>query len=235
MNDQNFFDLAMKAIARQASDAERAELDALLTGHPELKAEFDRLQVDVRTAKETLALVNATKATEPELPAYVRGRLQTKVRQALGRPKVSDERERELKMIWNWRWILGLATCAAAVVLLLYPVRTRPSGAMIQVAMLDTVGTVRGSETSEAEILKQEWKSSSIQSFDSPALLGNWETNWPKGSKVIAKVVYDRAAGEVRVSLHGTVKLPRRTFVVERDLPTTLQEANAFIQEHTKH
>ena len=36
MNDERFFDLAMKAIARQASDTQRAELDALLARHPEL-------------------------------------------------------------------------------------------------------------------------------------------------------------------------------------------------------
>ena len=99
MNDQNFFDLAMKAIARQASHSERAELDALLTSDPELKAEFDRLQADVRMAKETLALVNATEATSPEFPAYLRGRLQTKVRQTLGRSKASDEREQKRIMV----------------------------------------------------------------------------------------------------------------------------------------
>jgi len=122
MNDQNFFDLAMKAIARQASHSERAELDALLTSHPELKAEFDRLQADARTAKETLALVNATKATSPELPAYLRGRLQTKVRQTLGRSKASDEREQKREMVWNWRRILRSVTGATAVVLLLLSV-----------------------------------------------------------------------------------------------------------------
>ena len=122
MNDQNFFDLAMKAIARQASHSERAELDALLTSDPELKAEFDRLQADVRMAKETLALVNATEATSPEFPAYLRGRLQTKVRQTLGRSKASDEREQKRIMVWNWRRILGMATGAAVVVLLLFSV-----------------------------------------------------------------------------------------------------------------
>ncbi len=235
MNDQNFFDLAMKAIARHASDAERAELDALLTGHPELKAEFDRLQADFRTAKETLALVDAIKATAPELPSYVRGRLQTKVRQTLGNSKTSNEREQERKMLWNWRWMLGLATAAAALVLLLLPVFTRPPETMVQVAMLDTAGIIRGPGSNEAGILKHQWKSSNIQSFDSPALLANWETNWPEGSKMMAKVVYDRAAGEVRVSLHGLDKAQQRTFVIERDLAATLQEANAFIREHTKH
>ena len=52
MNDEQFFDLAMKVIARQATEAECAELDALAARQPKLKAEFERLQADVRLARE---------------------------------------------------------------------------------------------------------------------------------------------------------------------------------------
>ena len=54
MNDQSFFDLAMKVIARQATDAERAHLDALLAQEAELRAEFARLETDARAAKDAL-------------------------------------------------------------------------------------------------------------------------------------------------------------------------------------
>jgi hypothetical protein len=142
MNDDHFFDLAMKVIARQATEAERAELDVLVARQPELKAEFGRLQADVRLAREVVPLVNATEATAPELPAYARGRLQTKVRETLGRPQVSGEapREASLGTLWKWRWILGLAAATAVVVLLLLPVFSRSGPPMIQVAMLDSAG-----------------------------------------------------------------------------------------------
>lgn len=234
MNDERFFDLAMKVIARQVTDAERAELDALLARAPDLKAEFDRLQADAQTTKDALPLLGATQATVGELPAYARGRLQTKVRQTLGRPQTSGEPEREQKIRWNWRWFLGLATGTAAVALLLFAMFTRSTGPVVQVAMLDTVGAVRGSDTNQVAILKQQWKSSDIQSFANPALLENWETNWPEGDKVTAKVIYDRAAGEVRVSLRGVSKPQRRSFTIERDLATTLQEADNFIRDQTK-
>src|ERR1035441_10448761 len=91
MNDDRFFDLAMKVTARQATEAERAELDALVARQPELKAELERLQADVRLAREVLPLVGATEATAPELPAYARGRLQIKVRETLGRPEIPQE------------------------------------------------------------------------------------------------------------------------------------------------
>ena len=233
MNDQNFFDLAMKAIARQASDTELAELDALLASHPDRKIEFERLQADVRTAKETLALANATAATTPELPGYVRGRLRTKVQQTLRRSGKPVEPAGIGQTLRKW-WIAVLAAgamAAAVIFLAAFPQSSRPT---IQIAMLDTAGTVRGPTGDDAAFLKRQWKISSVQNFDSTATLGNWETNWPLGDKVVAKVVYDRAAAEVRVSLHGRGSPQTRTFVIERDLATTLQQVNAFIQEQAK-
>ena len=232
MNDHRFFDLAMKAIAQQATDAERAEMDALLAREPELRAEFARLQADARLAKDVLSLVDATKATGDKLPAYARGRLQTKVRQTLGRPAAKQELDRS--MAWGWRWILGLAVATVVVLLVALPIFRAPGGPVIQVAMLDTVGAVRGSDTNETEILKQQWKNSTFQSFDKTDLLKNWETNWPEGNKMTAKVIYDRAAGEVCVLLHKGDKKQQKTFVIEQDLATTMQEASNFIREQTQ-
>ena len=44
----------MKVIARQANDAERADLDTLLAHEPELRAKFTRLEADARVAKAAL-------------------------------------------------------------------------------------------------------------------------------------------------------------------------------------
>src|SRR5206468_11077322 len=116
MNDQRFFDLAMKVIARQAKDAERADLEALLAREPELRAEFTRLEADARVAKDALPLVNALRETKGELPVYARGRLQTMVRQTLGRPEsAADEPDRRLAR--GGRRALGMADATAVVVL----------------------------------------------------------------------------------------------------------------------
>jgi hypothetical protein len=233
MNNERFFNLAMKVIAHQAADVERAEFDALLASQPELRVEFARLETDARVAKDALPMMDAMEATAREFPAYARQRLQTKVRQTLGRPVAKQESDRSVA--WGWRWILGLTVATAAVLFVALPIFRAPGGPVIGVAMLDTVGAVRTSDTNETEILKQQWRNSTFQSFDKSDSLENWETNWPEGNKVTAKVVYDRAAGEVRVSLHGLAKPQQRTFVIERDLAATIQEANAFIQEQTKH
>ena len=142
MNEQDFFDLALKVIARQASQAERAELDALIAREPGLKAAFERLQADTRLAREVLPLVNASQGAGPELPAYARGRLQTKVRQTLGGlPSAGAEgNDANRRMMWRWRWLLGLATAAAAVALIVVPLVLRAPAPVFQVAMLDTGG-----------------------------------------------------------------------------------------------
>ena len=65
--------------------------------------------------------------------------------------------ESTLGALWKWRWVLGLAVGTAVVVLFLLPVFSRSGPPMIQVAMLDTAGATRGSDTNEALLLRQAW------------------------------------------------------------------------------
>lgn len=231
MNDERFFHLAMKAIARQETDAERAELDALLARAPELKTEFGRLQADVQTAKDTLPLVAAAQATAGELPAYARGRLQTKVRETLGRPAAGKETARSLA--WGWRWVLGLAATAAVILLVALPMLRAPGTPVIQVAMLDRTGGTRGTDTNDVTLLQTTWKGSPVRSFSSASELETWEKNWPAEDKrSTAKIIYDPAKGEVRVSGYSQGKFFQRVFPLDKDLATTLQQVNSFILEH---
>jgi len=231
MNDQRFFDLAMKVVAHQATDTERAELDALLAREPELKTEFERLQADVRTAKDALPLVDAAEATAGELPAYARGRLQTKVRQTLGRPIAGKDADRSLA--WRWRWVFGLAAAAAVILLVALPVFRTSDTPVIQVAMLDTAGGTRGADTNDAAVLQATWKGTGVQSFSSASELEVWEKNWPSdGGRPMAKIIYDPAAGEVRVSGRSKGDSFQKAFPVEKDLAATLQQVREFVLKH---
>ncbi len=230
MNDERFFDLAMKAIARQCTDAERAELDALLAGQPELQAELARLQADVQTTKDALPLVDATQATTGEFPAYARGRLQTKVRETLGRPAGVKESDRSLAV--GWRWVLGLAATAAVVVLLVaLPMFRTPNAPVIQLAMLDTAGGTRGSDTNETALLHRTWSTATLDSFTNAEALQEWEA---QSKTDVVKVIYDRAAAEVRVFGTWRGKSLKKIFAIEQDLTTTLAQAKAFVSEQTK-
>ena len=183
MNDERFFDLAMKVIARQATDAERTELDARLARDPDLRAEFERLQANARTARDALPLVDATQAT------------------------------------------------AAVVLLVALPIFRTPNAPVIQVAMLDTAGAVRGSDTNEIAVLRETLVPVTLDSFTTAEALREWEA---KGSPNAVKVIYDRAATKVRIlgKWHG--KSFEKSFLVDPDLAAALKAAKSFIAEQTK-
>jgi hypothetical protein len=276
VNDERFFDLAMKVIVRRATDVERGKLDELLAREPDMRAQFARLQADVRVAKGALPLVDATLATTGELPAYARGRLQTKVRQTLGRPK-SAAKEPDCNLAWGWRWVLGLAAATVVVVIVALPIFRTPNAPVIQVAILDTArvtystrtysiasrtystpgvtyyrgtrleisrdrarkldtaGGTRGIDANELATLQATWKESPVQNFSSASELEAWEKDWSNSrGRPAAKIIYDAAAGEVRVSGHSQGKAFQKTFPLEKDLATTLQQISAFVQEQTK-
>ena len=235
MNDERFFDLAVKAIAHQANDAERADLDALLAREPELRAEFTRLEADARLAKDALPLVDAMRETKGQFPAYARERLQTTVRQMLGRPESAAE-EPDRSLAWGWRWVLGLAAATAVIVIVALSIFHAPNALVIQLAMLDTAGGTRGADTNELATLREAWKGIPVQNFSNPSELEAWEKNWPKGDgRPAAKIIYDPAAGEVRVSGRSRGKFFQRTFLLEKDdLALTLQQVREFVREQTK-
>jgi hypothetical protein len=136
--------------------------------------------------------------------------------------------------LWKWRWVLGLAVGTAVVVLFLLPVFSRSGPPMIQVAMLDTAGATRGSDTNEALLLRQAWGSAAVDSFTGTEALRAWETNWPALNKrLVVKVVFDRAAGEVRILGRWKGESFTNTFLVERDLTATLEQAKSFIKQRT--
>jgi hypothetical protein len=236
MNDQRFFDLAMKVIARQATDTERAELDALLAREPDLRTEFERLETGVRVAKDALPLIAACTASTGEFPAYARERLQTAVRQTLGRPKfAAKDSPPDRSLAWGWRWVLSLAIATAAVLLLALPIFRTMNAPVIQLAILDTGGGTRGADTAEVAILKETWKGIPVQNLSSVSELEAWEKNWPNdGGRSAARIVYDPASGEVRLSGRSQGRVFQKTFPVERDLATTLQQVKAFIGEQAK-
>ena len=228
MNDQHFFDLAMNNIARQATDIEQAELDSLLITHPELKTKLEKLRADVRLAKEILPLAAAAESSTGQFPAYARERLQAKARQTLG-----DAHAPARRSGWNLKWLWGFAVSAAVILVLALPL-LKPAAPEIQVAMLDSTGAVRGSESDEATIIQEQWKGSMVQSFTQSEKLEAWRTVWPDGSKTAVKVIYDRTAGELEVIFRSKGETTRQSFAVDADLETTLRKVKAYLAEKAR-
>ena len=232
MNDERFFDLTMKVVVRQASAAERAELDTLLAAEPGRRAEFERLRHAAGLAREVLPLVQATEATAGELPGYARGRLQTKVRQTYGTAQTKNP---PAKAKWNWRWALGLATAVAAIVLVAVPLLSPRPKLEMQVAMLDLAGTSRGGDTNDVALLRETLQAASVESFSKASELAAWQERWPSDSKgMVVKVVYDRSAGEVRVIGRKAGAGFEKVFQAETNPAAALKQAGDFVREEMK-
>ena len=100
--------------------------------------------------------------------------------------------------------------------------------------MLDTTGATRGSDTSETSLLHKTWERALVDSFTGTEALHAWETNWPAQNKrPVVKVVFDRAAGEVRLMGRWKGESFTKTLLVEQDLAATLEQAKSFIRQRT--
>lgn len=232
MPEVRFAELAMKVLAGQSTNAERAELDAMLASDPALRLDYRRLEAEVSLAKELVPLAEATTATKGELPAYARGRLQTKVRQTLGRPASAPVRSEgaAVGMLFRWRWWVGVALAATVAALLAIPPFLGSRTPVIEVAMLDLAGATRGAGTQATTLLTGTWPGAAVQQLASDAELQAWETNWPiKSRRLVVKVVYDQSTGELRVVGHGPASSFTNTFPVDSDLRAMLVKAKAYL------
>lgn len=155
------------------------------------------------------------------------------------RRTVVEQRKAEPSWLEVWRWWIGLATAIAAVALIVVLNRPGPNlPPVIQVAMLDSVGTVRGTGEKPMELLQQQWKEAKPQEFDDTAKLKQWQEGWPVDPKQPAvKILYNVDTRELRVLIRSGGTAVREKVVVvnePRELPNALTEAEAFIREKTR-
>jgi hypothetical protein len=235
MNKDHFFDLAMKSIARQATDSETKELEGLIGANPNLKAELDRLRADVQLAKQAMPLLDAMQAKGAELPGYARQRLQAKVKQTLRQQKEDTPADKGAKAFaWGWRWFLGLAATAAVVALVTVTFLFAPPRTQIQVAFLDLAGPTRGTGTNESGILLETWREATVTNIASSSDLKSWEQAWPANERGYeVKVIYDRAAAEIRVLGKGRGREFANHFLVGPDPRSALDQVKAYVKRET--
>lgn len=237
---ERFLELAMKQIAGQATATERAELESALDREPERRAEFARLQADARLAQSMVPLDSAERFDQgaiPELPGYARQRLQAKVRQALMVSGASDDRGIGKARVFPvyWRWVLGALGAMAVLALVFLPTLLEPGDPVIRVAMFDPAGPVRGAEEDVAAALHEAWPAGELREFkDADALQGWLDEGGGSPRRPLIRVVYDRTAAELRVSVLHKGDVVEEAIPVQTDLRAALQQAKKFI-ESTLH
>lgn len=189
-------------------------------------------------AKETLPLMDALETDKPEFPAYARQRLQTKVRQTLGgAPSSGGTPDQPAKVAWlGWRWLLGLGVAAAVAALLIVPRFLGGNELMVQLAVLDVAGAVRGGDTNEVALLRQHWPEAALTEFDQADTAGSWEAAEPaQRGKPVARIIYDHAAAEVRVNVWQKGNQTSKSFAVNQGLEATMREVKQFVAETLGH
>ena len=100
---------------------------------------------------------------------------------------------------------------------------------VVQVAMLDPVGSTRGGANSELMALKEAFPKGEVSEFRTQEAVDILGQKMASNAGDRALVVFDRSAGEVRVtgSKNGVEFI--RTFAVENDLKRVLDEAQSFV------
>lgn len=212
-------------------------------------AEKSRLEQEL---KKAAPVINRLSDGPSVLPDHVRARLntaldkkfplatqQTAEEPAPVRKTVVEQEKPEPSWLEVWRWWIGLATATAAVALIVVLNRPGPNlPPVIQVAMLDSVGTVRGTGEKPMEMLQQQWKEAKPQEFDDAGKLKQWQADWPAGSKqTVVKVLYNRDTGELRIIVrtNGTLTSEKVIPVMdERELSMLIREVEAFIQSASR-
>ena len=114
MDAATFTELALRVIAREASDEDRRALEAELAATPPRRDEFEQMRIAHDVLRLTAPALEATHATGPELPAHRVGELRTVVRQHFG-PAVSRYKAESGSPAFKFilRWIFGGTGVAA--------------------------------------------------------------------------------------------------------------------------
>ena len=94
--DERFCELAHKRVAKEAQQAEVAELETMLENNPELRHEFDRIEADATLAREVLPLMETIQHPAGGGPQVPMDRLRREVRKVFEKRKGSQGRLRQL-------------------------------------------------------------------------------------------------------------------------------------------
>jgi hypothetical protein len=181
MDAESFNDLALRVIAREATDDDRFALESEISSSAARKEEFEQLKLTHEILRTTAPLAEAAKAATPVLPAYRRNELRTAVRQHFG-PVAKHPQARAPFADWMpaMRWLFGGCTVgvvAFAVVIFCFANRT------VEVGLYKTDLARDGAKTLTA----QDIPSAQLLSFDEDAPFNQWQSQslaWNEHAKI---------------------------------------------------
>jgi hypothetical protein len=181
MSPESFTDLALRVIAREATDEERRALEVELAAAPEQREEFEQLKITQGILGTLLPLAEATKATEATLPTHRINELRTAVRQHFG-PAGQRAAAKGGWHVWAHvlRWVFGgggLAGLGFAIVVLCFANRS------IEVGLYKT-DLARGGDQG---LSAQDVPVAQLLTFEQDAPFDQWQSRplaWNERAKI---------------------------------------------------
>ena len=198
MDADSFNDLALRVIAGEATDAERHALETELSGHPGRRDEYEQIKITHDVLRITAPMTEATRATEPELPAYRVNELRTAVRQHFGPAVKREKSSGGLTSALRWIFAGGGATALVILVVVL-----NLSSRTIEVGVYRT-DQMRSDETS---LSAQDVPAAKLISFDQDAPFDQWQSQplaWYERAKIWVDNEHDQLHVVRRVN-HGQI------------------------------
>jgi len=178
MDADSFNDLALRVIAGEATETERHALEAELSAHPERRDEFEQMKITHDVLRTTAPMAEASRAIEPELPAYRLNELRTAVRQQFG--NATRTRKSTGGLVSALRWILAGGGTTALVVLAIF---LTMSNRTVEIGFYKT-DTVRNGD---AALTAQDVPSARLVTFDQDAPFDQWQNQplaWTERAKI---------------------------------------------------
>jgi hypothetical protein len=181
MDAESFNALALRVISREATDAERRELEAELSSTPARRAEFEDLKLTHEILQTTAPTAQAIGATRPELPAHRVNELRTAVRQHFG-PVVNREKAAAFSAEWKriLRWLFagsGIGALGFAVVVFCFADRS------IEIGLYRT-DLVRSGDQG---LMAENVPAAHLVVFDGDAPFSDWQNQplaWSERAKI---------------------------------------------------
>jgi len=182
MSPESFTDLALRVIAREATDEEHRAIEAEVAASTARREEFEQLKISHEILLATVPMAGAVQATEPALPAHRVNELRTAVRQHFG-PAAQRPAAEAQWHIWPHvlRWVFGgggLVGLGFAVVMFCYANQT------VEVGLYGSdLNRVRGYET----LTPQDFSSARLVTFDQDAAFDAWQSQplaWYEHAKI---------------------------------------------------
>jgi hypothetical protein len=201
MDVDTFHALALRVIAREASETDRTALEAELASTPARRDKFEQLRIAHDILRTAMPIVQATRTYAPELPAHRVGELRTAVRQHFG-PAAERPKAKAGSGLWAHvlRWVFGgggLAALGFAIAMFCFANRT------IEVGLYKT-DLERGGDQG---LTAQDVPTAKLLAFDQDAPFDAWQDEplaWNERAKIWVDNEHDLLHITYRVR-HGQV------------------------------